>query len=201
MRIRIPQRRAARYTARMTQPAPSLAERGFQSSPIAQLILAHRQIVQANDAAQRLFGYDAAAMVGQSARLLYSSQADFSLIGARAEKWLASHPGYEDQRFMQIADGTICWMRARGVTLTPQDPFALTIWAFERAEDRGERSVDLTAREQEIARHVVNGRTCKEIALELGISHRTVEVHRARLMKKLGARNTAELVSKIIVVS
>jgi DNA-binding CsgD family transcriptional regulator len=47
---------------------------------------------------------------------------------------------------------------------------------------------------------VVNGLTCKEVARKLGISHRTVEVHRARLMKKLQARNSAELVSRIIVL-
>jgi PAS domain S-box-containing protein len=180
--------------------APTLTELGFLDSPIAQVILAHRQILHANRAAQALFGHPAAALEGQSMRLLYPSHADFSLIGARAIKALANHPNYEDQRFMQLADGTICWMRARGVTLSPADPFALTIWAFERAAERVERSVELTPREQDIARHVVNGRTCKEIGLSLGISHRTVEVHRARLMKKLGARNTAELVSKIIVV-
>jgi DNA-binding NarL/FixJ family response regulator len=102
---------------------------------------------------------------------------------------------------MRTADGTILWIRARGTTLTPADPFAHTIWAYERASEQTERSVHLTRREQEIAMHVVNGRTCKEIALTLGISHRTVELHRGRLMKKLGTRNTAELVSKIIIVS
>lgn len=181
-------------------PGPTLTELGFLDSPVAQLILAHRRILHANRAAQELLGYSAAALEGQSVRMLYPSQTDFNVIGARARKVLARQPRYEDQRFMQMADGAICWVRARGVTLSPADPFALTIWAFERVAERVERSVDLTPREQDIARHVVNGRTCKEIGLALGISHRTVEVHRARLMKKLDARNTAELVSKIIVV-
>jgi RNA polymerase sigma factor (sigma-70 family) len=61
-------------------------------------------------------------------------------------------------------------------------------------------TVNLTPREREISAHVVNGLTCKEVARKLGISHRTVEVHRARLMKKLQARNSAELVSRIIVL-
>ena len=60
--------------------------------------------------------------------------------------------------------------------------------------------MNLTAREREISAHIVNGLTCKEIGRKLGISHRTVEVHRARLMKKLTAKNSAELVSKIIVL-
>ena len=36
--------------------------------------------------------------------------------------------------------------------------------------------------------------------MRLDISYRTVEVHRARIMRKLDAKNTAELVSKIILV-
>ena len=188
-----------RYTAPMITN-PSLSDLGFIESPIAQLILAHRQILRANKAAQAMLGYRAETLEGQSVRLLYPSHADFNLIGARAKTEMANHTCYEDQRFMKTADGTICWVRARGVTLSPADPFALTIWAFERVAEQVARSVDLTPREQDIARHVVNGRTCKEIGVTLGISHRTVEVHRARLMKKLGARNTAELVSKIIVV-
>ncbi|MNP54372.1 Tetrathionate response regulatory protein TtrR [compost metagenome] len=62
-------------------------------------------------------------------------------------------------------------------------------------------TVNLTPREREISAHIVNGLTCKEIGRKLDISHRTVEVHRARLMKKLQAKNSAELVSKIIVLN
>ncbi len=178
----------------------SLQETAFEASPVAQMVLAHRSIRTANRAAHVLFGYAEGEMVGQSIRLLYPTTGDFSDIGARAEAGLAAAGSYEDQRFMRQADGTICWMRARGVTLTPEVPFDLTVWAFELIADKPSRSIDLTDREQEIAREVVNGRTCKEIGLSLGISHRTVEVHRARLMKKLGARNTAELVSRFIVV-
>ncbi len=185
----------------MTDPAASLEHLTFLEAPIALLVLKHRAIIRTNHAACTLFGYSAAEMEGQSSRMLYPSQTDFSLVGARAENWLTNHDSYEDQRFMRTASGEILWIRARGTTLTPDDPFAHTIWAYERATEHAEHSVHLTQREQEIATHVVNGRTCKEIALILGISHRTVEVHRARLMKKLGTRNTAELVSKIIIVS
>lgn len=52
----------------------------------------------------------------------------------------------------------------------------------------------LTHREREVLRHVVNGETNKEIAACLGLSYRTVEVHRRHIMEKVGARNTAELV-------
>jgi RNA polymerase sigma factor (sigma-70 family) len=52
----------------------------------------------------------------------------------------------------------------------------------------------LTPREREVLALVGNGRHAKEIAASLKISPRTVEVHKARLMTKLGARNVAELV-------
>lgn len=52
----------------------------------------------------------------------------------------------------------------------------------------------LTDRELEALNLVVAGHTNKEIALALGISPRTVEVHRRSAMRKLGARNTADLV-------
>ena len=51
----------------------------------------------------------------------------------------------------------------------------------------------LTARERQVLVGVAQGRTNREIALELGISHRTVETHRESLMKKLGIRTVAGL--------
>jgi RNA polymerase sigma factor (sigma-70 family) len=56
------------------------------------------------------------------------------------------------------------------------------------------RLARLTAREREILEHAVNGLHAKEIAAELGISPRTVEVHKMRIMEKLEVRNIAELV-------
>lgn len=52
----------------------------------------------------------------------------------------------------------------------------------------------LTAREREVMRLAVTGHANKEIAQRLGISHRTVEIHRARVMRKTGAANLVELV-------
>lgn len=52
----------------------------------------------------------------------------------------------------------------------------------------------LTARELDVMHLVVVGQSNKQIARQLGISHRTVEVHRARVMEKTGASNLLELV-------
>jgi RNA polymerase sigma factor (sigma-70 family) len=52
----------------------------------------------------------------------------------------------------------------------------------------------LTPREREVLEHAVDGKHAKEIASALGISPRTVEVHKTRIMEKLEVRNIAELV-------
>jgi len=57
-------------------------------------------------------------------------------------------------------------------------------------------SIDcLTDREQDVLGGILCGLTNKEIGRELGISHRTVEVHRARLMRKLGAPTLSALLT------
>lgn len=61
--------------------------------------------------------------------------------------------------------------------------------------DQNDRRLNtLTPREREVLDLVVQGQQYRQIAAALGISPRTVEVHRARLMEKLGARNISELV-------
>lgn len=52
----------------------------------------------------------------------------------------------------------------------------------------------LTNREQEVLRQMTLGHSSKGMARELGISYRTVEVHRASLLKKLGTKSTSDAV-------
>jgi two-component system response regulator FixJ len=57
-----------------------------------------------------------------------------------------------------------------------------------------ERIALLTPRENQVFERVVAGKQSKVIAYELGSSPRTVEIQRARMMKKLGAANLQDLV-------
>ena len=64
----------------------------------------------------------------------------------------------------------------------------------ERLEEFRANLASLTPRETEVMRAIVDGKANKVSAIDLGISVKTVEVHRARLMKKLGVRSGPELV-------
>lgn len=74
------------------------------------------------------------------------------------------------------------------------------------AAEGGRRPVEvrgfsqLTPREREVLQLITNGQSNKEAGRELGISPRTIEVHRARVMEKLGAKNTADLM-RIVLTS
>lgn len=56
----------------------------------------------------------------------------------------------------------------------------------------------LTSRERDVVAQIAAGASNKEAGRRLGISPRTVEVHRAHIMEKLGARNTADLVRIVL---
>jgi two-component system, LuxR family, response regulator FixJ len=60
------------------------------------------------------------------------------------------------------------------------------------------RLASLTPREREVLDHLVAGKPNKTIAYDLGTSPRTVEVQRARVMEKMGARSLAELVRMVV---
>lgn len=75
--------------------------------------------------------------------------------------------------------------------------FALEERRIQRNDGRcrdAEKLGRLTAREREVLEQAAQGLHAKEIAAALGISPRTVEVHKTRIMEKLGVRNVAELV-------
>jgi len=173
----------------------------FRESPVAHLMVRYRRIIEVNAALERLFGFDRNDLIGRSVQRLYPSITDFKRLGETCEAQMreTGATAWEDERFMQTRGAEVFWVRARGVTLSLEDPFALMIWAFDRVDERHYRSVRLTPREREIAPLIGQGLTSRMIGHRLGISTRTVETHRARLMKKFGVHNTAELVSQIVV--
>lgn len=79
----------------------------------------------------------------------------------------------------------------------------------QERESRGKRMLEadtarrlehLTQREREVLDLIIAGKLNKQIADVLGISIKTVEVHRARVMEKMGANSLAELVQNVVTV-
>lgn len=68
----------------------------------------------------------------------------------------------------------------------------------EREAEVAERMALLTPREHEVMALVVAGKANKVIAIDLSISERTVELHRARIMKKMRVRSLAELMRTVL---
>lgn len=62
-----------------------------------------------------------------------------------------------------------------------------------RTLDRDQKVATLSMREREVLEKILAGLLNKQVADELGVSMRTVEVHRARILEKMGARNVVEL--------
>ena len=66
--------------------------------------------------------------------------------------------------------------------------------SVDRLADLKQRADSLTPREREVMAMVVDVKANKVIAIDLGLSERTVEIHRANVMEKMGARSVAHLV-------
>lgn len=63
-----------------------------------------------------------------------------------------------------------------------------------RTSHQGDSPDSLTARQREILQMIAEGKTTKQMALILGVSVKTIESHRAQLMKRLGLQDVASLV-------
>ena len=173
----------------------------FDFCPAPIVVLSNRCMMEMNVAFTNLFGYTREELIEQSIVKIFPSIEDYEKVGddALQSLMLKKSHFYSDHRFMLHKNGELFWTHTHGQTLTPEDPFKLMVWHFERQDQAVTSKYKLTKREAEITQLIVNGFTCKEIARKLDLSHRTIEVHKANLMKKLGVRTKAELTSKIII--
>ena len=174
----------------------------FDLAPIGLVLSRQRQIVDCNQQALAMFGASRAQLVGHSFELLYPTHDEFERTGQRIVASLDAQGWYADDRVMKRLAGPqageLFWCHVSGRALEPAEPHAAGIWAFEDLSSRRRLKVDFTAREREIAALLIDGLTSKLIGKKLAISPRTVDVYRARLMRKVGAATTPELVNKLL---
>ena len=170
----------------------------FDLAPVGLCVSRNRVIQRCNRAFGEMFGYPAEALAGQSMAVLYPSVEEFVHIGQRGLPVMRDKGLYYDERIMKRANGEVFWCHVVGRALDRAQPFARAVWMFEDISHRRVVSTPLTVREREVAQHIVTGATSKQIARHLNISHRTVEAHRGRIMRKLGATSTGELVALLL---
>ena len=174
----------------------------FDLAPIGLVMSRQRLMIDCNALALAIFGARREQLVGQSFEVLYPTHDEYERTGQRIVASLDDSGWYADDRVMKrlggAHSGELFWCHVSGRALDPRQPHAAGIWAFEDLSSRRMLKVDFTAREREIAALLIEGLTSKLIGRRLGISPRTVDVYRARLMRKMGAASTAELVNKLL---
>jgi PAS domain S-box-containing protein len=170
----------------------------FDLAPVGLCLSRNRSIVDCNRQLCEMFCWAHDALVGQSFLVLYPSADEYERLGARMAPILNARGHYADDRIMKRADGEVFWCHVSGRALNREAPHESGIWSFEDLSSQRPVKAELTAREREVAARLLDGMTSKEIGKTLAISHRTVEIYRARLMRKYRANTTADLVHKLM---
>ncbi len=188
-------------------PPPELDyKNAFEWAPIGLVLSRQRLVMDCNQQLLTMFGLRREQLVGQSLEVLYPTAAEFERTGQRIAAQLDHSGRYADERVMkrQTVQGhtpaatELFWCHVSGRALDPSNPHAAGIWAFEDLSTKRALTFELTPREREIAALLIQGLTSKLIGRSLGISPRTVDVYRARLMRKTGAATTPELVMRLL---
>lgn len=174
----------------------------FDLAPIGLALSRQRAIVDCNRHLCEMFGAAREQLIGQSFRVLYPSADEYERTGARIAPIMNTRGHYADDRIMRRVDGRFkgetFWCHVTGRAFDRQAPHESGIWSFEDLSAKRSVNADLTPREREVAAQVMQGLTAKEIGRALGISHRTVELYRARLMRKYRAGSTTDLVQRLV---
>lgn len=164
----------------------------FEYAPIGIVMTKNRVISTCNLTFAEMFGYEREELIDQLFDFLYPTKMEFDDIRDRGVEPLRSTGKYSDERIMAHKNGTLFWVRVRGHSFTRDDPLRHAVWSFADISD-ARPVTNLTPRERQIVTHLCQGKTSKQIARLLDISHRTVETYRAKLLKKHRASNAAEL--------
>ena len=170
----------------------------FDLAPVGLCVSRNRVIQRCNRAFGEMFGYDAQVLAGQSMSVLYPSMEEFIQIGQRGLPVMRDKGLYYDERIMKRCNGEVFWVHVVGRPMHQDDPFACAVWMFEDISERRPVTAPLTGRERQIAQLLSQGQSSKQIARELGISPRTVDAHRARLMRKLRVSTPGEMLLRLV---
>ncbi|MGE8063228.1 LuxR C-terminal-related transcriptional regulator [Pseudomonas sp. NPDC089547] len=169
--------------------------------PVAVIIAENRMILKCNARALELFRASEEQIAGASFAVLYPELKDFQSAAEHFGPLLSRHANFHDDRIMRRLDGTHFWVTVRGYGFNEENPYELAAWVFTEVDAEGDMTVrekiNLTGRERDVAALLVDGLTSKEAAKKLGISPRTVDIHRCSLLKKYGVKTTSDLIKRL----
>ena len=186
-------------SAPLTPPVPDLDYRtAFDLAPVGMVLSRRRLMVDCNAELLAMFQAEREQLLGFSFAVLYPSPEEYERTGERIIASLDGTGRYADERIMRRATGELFWCHVSGRALDAHDPHAAGIWTFQDLSSERALTIAFTGREREIAALLIHGLTSKLIGKRLGISPRTVDVYRARLMRKTGAATTPELVHRLL---
>lgn len=205
-------KRAERSDASGPPPARtgSSAAALIANSPIAAVVsrpgLADNPIVECNAAFEALTGYARHEIIGRNCRFLRGEGTEADLTGKLRDAVAKRQPamvqilnykkdGTPFRNAVMIApvfdaEGQIEYFIGSQVEIAGTSEDA----ASDRAKDAARRIDRLTPRQREILLQMAKGRLNKQIAFELGLSERTVKMHRAALFKSLGIHTNADAI-------
>lgn len=165
----------------------------FENAPVGLALCENRIIQRCNRHFASIFSADMQHFENISLCEIYPSMKEFKFIGNKILREMEQTDVYHDERIMRRLNDELFWCRVRGQSLTPDNPFEKTIWSFsDLSQERP--LLELTCRERQVSMLLCEGKTTREIADNLFISPRTVEVYRAKLLDKFNAKNVVELI-------
>lgn len=174
----------------------------FNMAPVGLVLSRNRVIVDCNTHVCEMFGATRDQLINQSFQVMYPSADEFLRTGERIAPILNRNGTYADDRIMKRFDGRFkgqtFWCHVTGRAMNREAPHEAGIWTFEDLSARRPVKAELTPREREVAAYLMQGLTSKQTGKLLAISHRTVEIYRARLMRKYQAATAADLVHKLL---
>jgi len=170
----------------------------FEHAPVALCISRHRVIVHCNDELARLLRCSREDLIGKSVSMLFTSEAEFRRRGPWATHVMERSGLYDAEAIFKRPDGSLFWAHVRGHTFNRLDPLSYAVWSFQELGRYPASYERLSPRERDVAAALVEGLSNKQIASRLALSIRTVEMHRARLMRKVGAKKLSTLLVALV---
>ena len=183
----------------------TLMKTALSSLPYAAFIILSpfRVIAWCNTATSNVLGHSPKELIGQNTRSIHVDEAQYQIFDQKSAPFVLNGVAYRDRFWMLHASGYV-FPSEHFVTpiqiLNDQPAVISFVQSLYGAGDQELAAAfeQLTSREREVFDCVRKGYTAKYTAELLGISPRTVEVHRDRILSKFGHANVTSLLAALL---